>query len=302
MSKVLISLFLSLLIVSCNTYKTYYESPTIDINDIKSEHRIDMSHGMNDDLSKFKDLRMLDLSGRTDINLNNILKSITNPKKLSVLILDSLQLNSLPSSLVRFRKLQHLSLVDNPDLDLGSSFISLKKMNIQFINLSRNKIQELPQSIVGLKSLSELKMSHNNLSDENSYGFLSQCENLESLWLDYNNLFDLPSNMSLMKGVRNLYLDHNHMSNLPASIVEMEKLRILHIGHNHFTKLPAPLANMEDLMLLHINNNPISIIPDVYGSQKTSLGGLVMDNNMLKETDKENLRIWFKHFFLLSID
>lgn len=81
----------------------------------------------------------------------------------------------------------------------------------------------------------------------------------------------------------------------------MKKVWVLHAGHNFFYELPEEFAMMPSLILLHANNCNIKKIPAIYATKKSSVLGLVLENNQLSEADKLQWSKNMKHYFLLSL-
>ena len=296
---------------SCNTYKTFYKTTksTIDSNTSKAKiYRFNFkTYNFNiakDNLRQLKDLRMLNLSGTTKNvdTLNLLLNEIPNPKQLQVLILDSLDLTTLPIAIQRFTHLKQLSLNNNPQLNLDKVFTDLKDLPIAFLNLQHNHLTKLPASIQYIETLVDLNLSRNNLTDTKTFTYLAQLDRLRSLWLNDNNLTALPNTISQLHQLRNLYFEHNNVENLPKDFYKMKKVWVIHAGHNKFNSLPEQFSKMKALLLLHINNCNISEIPEAFNSKKISLFGLIIDNNNISEADKIKWQKTFRKFFILSME
>ncbi len=291
---------------SCNTYKrSFGETFTgIDIDNYNKIYRLDLS---NQDLKvapvmldELVELRMLNLSGNTLLNLEEVLEIIPNPEQLEVLILDSLGINVLPESILRFKNLKHLSLNSNPDINIEKTIASIIPLPIEFLNIQHNNLVTLPSKIADITALTAINISHNQISNPEAFQFLGELPNLHSLWLTHNNLHNLPKEIGLLTSLRNLYMEHNNLSSLPNSMANLNKVTVLHLGHNSFTQLPVQLTKMPSLLLLHINNCKIIEISEDFATSKYSLMSIILDNNKLSEKDKEKWRKEFSSFFMAS--
>lgn len=295
-----------LLFVNCNTYKTFYGETYSEVVFQPKVYRLDLSHQNLQDPPKYlenlKELKMLNLSGNTHLDLEVFFNKISEPEKLRVLILDSLSLKSLPKNISRFKNLKQLSLGYNPFLDLESAFNVLSGSQIEFLNLMGNDLNSIPENIKNLSFLEELNLSFNHISKEQDYLYLSELPLLKSIWLDHNNLEALPYTISSLSHLRNLYIDNNKLSNLPRQLSLLKKVRIIHASHNKFPELPVVFTEMEGLYLLHVNNCEIQTIPDVYKTKAYTLMGLTIDNNPItkSETEKKQWEKIFRRFFILS--
>ena len=292
------------LLTSCSTYATFYGDTTTAVSEEGKIRRLDLSHQnlkkVPEQFNQLTQLRMLNLSGNTQLDIEQVLSEIPKPEKLAVLILDSLQLTQLPKNLSRFKNLSQLSLIHNPDLDWEKVFEKLKDFPLVFLNLQHNDIKSLPSSVTKLSELKDLKLSYNELKDEQSYIYLSQLPNLYAVWIDFNELTVVPDNIGLLSQITYLYLDGNRLSDVPPTMRSMKSLTVLHLGYNNFSQLPERFMEMPGLLMVHINNNQITAIPRNYGSKKYTLLALLLDGNPIVPEEV----IWAKkalnRYFLLS--
>lgn len=289
---------------SCATYATFYGDTATIVSEDAHIRRLDLSYQdlaeIPEQLEQLKDLRMLNLSGNTQLDIDQVLKKISTPQKLTVLILDSLQLQELPSSMSRFTNLKQLSLVYNPDIEWSTAFDQLESLPLIFLNLQRNNVEALPRNITKLTKLKDLKLSYNRLNDETSYRYLSQLPDLYALWIDFNDLKTVPENLGLLSQIKYLYMDANGISDLPESMRDMTSLSVVHVGYNNFTKLPERFIEIPNLLMVHINNNKITSIPRSYGSEKYSLLALLLDGNPIPPEEVLWAQRALNRYFLLS--
>lgn len=300
------TILLCLLVLSgCDTYKTYYgETQTGHLyGDSRGILRLDLSSSEQSlgNPANLKGLRMLNLSSRKELVIDQLLEAIPNPLELEILILDSLHFNKLPSSITRFKNLRQISLNANPQLNLEAVIASIEKLPIEFLNFQANDLKEIPKSISSLEHLEDLNLSNNNLNTFDHFEFLATLRNLSSLWLTNNSLTELPESLGSLEQLRNLYIEHNMISHFSETMAGMKSLWVLHAGHNQFTELSPTFALMPRLTLLHINNCLISVIPEVFrNKRKYPILGLIIDSNKLDHETKSIYRKEFDHFFILS--
>ncbi|WP_299017627.1 hypothetical protein [uncultured Polaribacter sp.] len=308
MSKVsgLILLCCILLLQNCNIYKRSFGETynTTKVENFNKIFRLDLSNTSTQNSPKnlqiFTALRMLNLSGNKQLNLDEVFKNISNTAKLEVLILDSLDLKLLPKSILKLKNLKHLSLNNNPNLNLKQAFQIIKGLPIQFLNLQHNNLENIPTNIANISSLTSINLSHNNLNKAAFYRTLAKLPKLNSLWLTNNHIANLSKEIGSLNTLRNLYLEHNKLTTLPNSIKNLKKVNILHLGYNNFTALPKQLIGMPTLILLHINNCKINKIPSEFYNTKYSLKSIILDNNNLSKKDKSKWRKAFKSFIMAS--
>tara|TARA_R110001632_G_scaffold137169_8_gene252844 strand:+ start:6391 stop:7341 length:951 start_codon:yes stop_codon:yes gene_type:complete len=294
------------LLTSCSTYATFYGETATEITQNEEIRRLDLSYQnlqvVPEQFNQLTQLRMLNLSGNTQLDIEHVLSRVSSPEKLEVLILDSLQLEQLPNNMSRFKNLTQLSLIHNPDLDWEVVFQKLEDLPLVFLNLQGNTIKSLPPTITKLSKLKDLKLSYNELKDEQSYIYLSQLPNLYAVWLDFNELSVVPDNMGLLSQIKYLYLDGNRLTDLPSSMRSMRSLSVIHLGYNKFSQLPERFMEMPELLMVHINNNQIATIPRNYGIKKYTLLALLLDGNPIPPEEVKWAKKALNRYFLLSFE
>lgn len=296
--------FLVLLFTNCASFPPIEKANSLGSASAKTTHLILNSATVDvQQLQKVTALKILDLSKNTSLNIEQFLESIPNPEKLEILLLNSLQLKTLPKSIDRFQNLKQLSLAYNPNLDFDSSFEILKRNGrLEFLNLKGNNLEILPNSITKLQSLKDLNLAHNKLKNEINYLRLAELKNLSELWLNHNNLYEIPKTIGKLNQIVRLYVDNNQLFSLPKELKNMKKLRVLHAGFNNFKSFPKVFIETPSLILVHLNNNKINSFPRIYETKKYTLKGLILDNNPLSSEEKEWAKKEFKSFFLLSFE
>ncbi len=293
-----------LLFSSCETYNTFYSTTyAADSFDAKSK-RLDLSHqnisAIPEGLHALNALKMLDLSRTTGIDINTILETLPHPEKLEVLLLDSLNISTLPVTISSFKNLKQLSLAYNPDLNLEDTFTQLKDIPLVFLNLQGNAITQLPENITQLETLKDLNLSYNHLHDDVSYGYLGQLPLLNSLWLDHNDFTQLPKTVGALNQITFFYVVNNQLKKLPKEISNMKNLSVIHLSFNNFTELPEELITVPNLLQVHINNNQITTIPRSFGTKKHRISAIIFDNNPIPENEQKWAEKTFSRYFLLS--
>lgn len=308
MIKKILSLLIlcSIALQSCNTYKRSFGKTftKIETKNYNQLYRLNLSNQnlreAPQKLSQLIALRMLNISGNTGIDLIDVFKSIPNPEKLEILILDSLNLKSIPKIIQRFKNLKQVSLNFNPNINLENTISTLLPLPIEFLNIQRNNLVTLPSEISNMTALTALNLSYNSISNPEVFQLLANLPHFQSLWLTDNNIDTLPEEIGLLNSLRNLYLEHNMLSGLPDTMQKLSNLMVVHAGHNSFRQLPIQFTKMPRLLLLHINNCEISKIPKAFATTKYSLMGILLDNNKLSEEDKKQWSKEFSSFFIAS--
>lgn len=297
-------ILLFLIVSSCRTYNTFYSTTHTNLSSSKEVYRLDLStYQEKIDLLIFKDLKVLNLSNlKNREELNVVLKSIPNPEFLETLILDNNHLQLLPTAILRFKNLNHISLNKNPSLNLEAAFKTLSKLPISFLNLQFNQLRSLPLSLTVLKELKEINLSNNQLKTKSVFNYLSKSSSLKTVWLRNNKLKSIGDEINKMNQLVNLYMENNQLFDLPANLQGLTSLRILNLSHNKFELLPIALQTMPSLILLHIDNCEIKKIPNSFTTKSTSIKGLVINNNHLSAQEIKKWQSVFKGFFLLIFE
>lgn len=183
--------------------------------------------------------------------------------------------------------------------------------NVKTILLTRNKIQQLSQSLVFYTNLKKLDISYNEIKSLGKKNFEAQQELVE-LRLSNNRLTTLEStSLQGLAGVRVLLFVNNRISTIEDgafigldSLIELDlsknKLKIL--GENSFNALPSlwtlnlsgnklgsvpsgGLNNLSSLLELDLSDNQISQVPGRAFSGVAKLSHLVLDKNNISFID-----------------
>ncbi|KIH51115.1 leucine Rich repeat-containing domain protein [Ancylostoma duodenale] len=116
---------------------------------------------------------------------------------------------------------------------------------IRNLELSQNKIKELPPDIGSFSVLKQLHLSENALTE-------------------------LPDEIGSLKNLEILNLQSNKLSSLPDSIVGCTSLKTLNLSANNFTQFPVPTCHLMSLETLVLAQNTITELPDEVSSLNAS--------------------------------
>lgn len=173
---------------------------------------------------------------------------------------------------------------------------------ITVLDLSHNKLRNIPREIVGLKFLGQLNLSHNKIG---AYPFGSQESvnfpnflKLVYLDLSYNRITSLPflqqypHSIQRLSNLEALNLSYNALPIIPASVLGLPKLTTLDVSGNFIRAIPQDVACCYGLKFLSLRCNEITIIPP-FIEYMTSLEMLDIKCNPLKNKTIKNLTIQF---------
>ncbi|XP_059801204.1 PH domain leucine-rich repeat-containing protein phosphatase 1-like [Hypanus sabinus] len=132
--------------------------------------------------------------------------------------------------------------------------------NLTFMDVSRNRLDSLPEWVCEVKKMEVLDISHNQL-----------CE--------------LPARLFCGGSLRKFLAGHNQLRRLPERL-EQTPVEVLDIQHNHLTELPSNLfIKAECLRSLNASANKLEIIPPSCLSEDSHsmLQELYLTNNYLPD-------------------
>ncbi|XP_051122616.1 plant intracellular Ras-group-related LRR protein 3 [Andrographis paniculata] len=180
-----------------------------------------------------------------------------------------------------------------------------KIQGLIFLNLSKNHLQVLPDSISGLRKLEELDVSSNLLEGlPDSIGLLvnlkvlnvsgnklqklpesiAGCRSLIELDASFNNLMFLPTNIGYgLTNLQKLSIYLNKIRALPNSICEMKSLEYLNAHFNAIHALPSAIGRLTNLQVLNVSRNfsDLTELPESI-SDLTNLQELDISNNQIR--------------------
>lgn len=153
-----------------------------------------------------------------------------------------------------------LVLAHNKLSELPDTIVELR--SLEFLSLFGNALEDLPQSISSLSKLRELNLGMNRLCDlPRGFGGFSS---LEVLDLTYNNLRDssFPGNWKFLGStLRALYMGDNDLTKFPPDIQVFKKLTVLVLRDNQIKEVPPEIAYCSNLQQFHLQVNQINVLP-----------------------------------------
>ncbi|NXN24846.1 ERBIN protein, partial [Nycticryphes semicollaris] len=104
---------------------------------------------------------------------------------------------------------------------------------------------------------------------------------LEELYLDANQIEELPKQLFNCQSLHKLSLPDNDLTTLPASIANLINLRELDVSKNGIQEFPENIKNCKVLTVVEASVNPISKLPDGF-SQLLNLRQLYLNDAFLE--------------------
>ncbi len=142
------------------------------------------------------------------------------------------------------RRIKHFA--DSWEMELDLSDLGLDRFPIEFIeepelihglNLSGNKIEELPVSMSSFSALEFLDLSGNRLLKLPET--IVELRNLKKLKLSDNDLVELPENIDRLSVLETLDISRNRLTRLPDTIKNLRRLKTLDFNLNKLAEVPS---------------------------------------------------------------
>ena len=154
---------------------------------------------------------------------------------------------------------------------LPDALADLNKLNTVYAGF--NAIEQVPTGLLRHKTLQNLAFNTNKLTQVEL-----NMPNLAYLDLSNNTISTIPA--MRLPFLLDLYVDGNQLTELPALIEVSSALRWLTVSRNNLTKLHESLKEMSNLEMLDLRNNSFSTLP-AWLSDLGSLTHLMVHDNPL---------------------
>jgi len=220
-----------------------------------------------DTFDAFPNLKYLDLSGN---NISRLPESLNGFSNLEMLNLSGNPIVILPPSFTKLKKLKSLQVANNPTFNLEENMQILSQMvgletldlhndgisqlptdfghkleTLEFLDLSGNPIEVLPQTFNNLKRLRILYLNNDPFFQLNeNIGILSKIRSLEELHLENNN-FDDVSTLKDLPNVEYLFISENNIRDLP-DFQKMKKLKYVDLSENRLE--PSDISTFNSIL------------------------------------------------------
>mgnify|MGYP001187658034 CR=1 FL=1 len=158
------------------------------------------------------------------------------------------------------------------------------KKNLTELDLSGNKLTQLPPEIKELKNLTTLYLSFNQLTQLPPE--ITELKNLTTLILFENQLTQIPPEIAELKNLTRLVLSGNQLTQLPPEITELKNLTTLDLSGNPQIKLSPEITELKSLTELYLTGNELTQIPPEILELK-NLTALNLSFNQLTELPPE---------------
>ena len=132
------------------------------------------------------------------------------------------------------------------------------KDTLEELDLSNNRLRQLPDELSKLTKLKILFLSNNDFVELPDV--LAKCPNLEMVAFRQNKISTIPD-ISLFQHLRWLILTNNNLTTLPSSIKYCIHLQKLMLAGNNIRSLPSEISFCRNLELIRLAVNHLSALP-----------------------------------------
>ncbi|KAL3667775.1 hypothetical protein V7S43_007326 [Phytophthora oleae] len=212
------------------------------------------------------------------------------------------QLTRLPSCLQTTKSLTSIRAAHNLIQTFSPKLWKLRE--IRYLDLSHNRLKELPYVEGDLKLLREtrewqvgigllvglevLLLNNNRLAEVPKS--IEKCTELTLLDLSDNQLASLCDEIPALVSLQRLVVHHNAVRALPEAIGDLVNLQELDLAHNRLITLPESIGALHKLETLQLFSNQLRLLPKEFGAL-SQLCHLDLDNN----PKLINLEEFFRH-------
>jgi Leucine-rich repeat (LRR) protein len=144
------------------------------------------------------------------------------------------------------------------------------------LELSKNKILQLPPDIAKFKALIILDLSHNKLNELPDE--LCSLRTLKKLILNNNKFTEFPPQINRIESLEQLLISHNRIEKITENVC-IPNIRVIYASHNDLSCISNSFGNMKHLQEIHMKNNILESFDFV--ESLTNLHVLDLSHNLL---------------------
>lgn len=174
-----------------------------------------------------------------------------------------------------------------------------KLVNLEVLYIANSKIAELPATMANLTKVTDMELYNNPLmtkfpevlsqmpgliqlnlamnrqwtSEEINKGLKALCEGaaqgeLQMLYLGYNNLSEIPANVTNLKKLGKIDCVHNKLTSLPA-FTDINLVQAS-FDYNQISFIPANFCGVEDVESITFSHNKLTALPEGFFNPKSA--------------------------------
>ncbi|EDR26876.1 leucine-rich repeat-containing protein 33 precursor, putative [Entamoeba dispar SAW760] len=195
-----------------------------------------------------------------------------------------------------FKSLTSLIVSNNKLTEIPIFFTEL--INLKKLDVSRNQIALIPQTLTVLKELQDFNVSNNRITEVPL--FIDSFERLRQFDCSYNDLDHLPKALVNMK-IISFSLSGNKFDNVPTPVPQMTLLTHLDLSENKITSIPEVCRQLSHLQSLDLHSNLIDSFSERIFEKMTKMTKLNLRDNPFKVIPEITSLIHLKEFYYSNI-
>jgi len=177
-------------------------------------------------------------------------------------------MTTLPKCLESMTTLEDL-LLDHNSFDNINDIVFLT--GLRNLNISMNKIVDLPKDMGKLALLRKLDISYNKVTSLRNLVPFSEFRELVEFNCSGTDLAEINGDIGNLPVLEKLFLNKNNLKILPTEIGNISKLIELNLDDNKLVELPPEIGKLQSLQILHFNENSLNDIPKEISSSTTNV-------------------------------
>lgn len=185
--------------------------------------------------------------------------------------------------------------LQNKNLDFLPDAVS--SLNIYKAILTSNNFKEIPIQILSIKSLEDLTIGHNPITEITPA--ISNLKRLKSLTLNATEIIDIKTDLSRLDSLEHFDFSSNETSHLPDQVKNIPNLIWLSLDNNKFQDLTFIDSRLHKLQMLYLYTNEVKHISSKIKLLPNLKELLVFDNQIdsipdciSSLTNLEKFEIW----------
>lgn len=249
MTKSILLLILSLVILSCNQHI----KNNADVSKKEGVQESTMDLKAQDEMVLSKLWTSSEFINNREHRFRSLEKAYAQPDSVINLALYSVNMESVPENIDTFKNLQLLGLGHNDLSELPQSIGNL--LYLQKVHLNKNQFTRFPEVLTNNRYLKTVLISDNKIEDITPD--IRKLTYLEDLVMNDNNLGTVPPHIFELRNLKVLGLRDNGIGELPDKFDQLTKLEKINLQNNNLKEIPESLIK-PDLVRITLKGNPMS--------------------------------------------
>merc|ERR1712166_582580 len=170
------------------------------------------------------------------------------------------------------------NIIDEDHID-ETFFRNPNTQSIRILDLTSNRLQEIPKEIEHLINVEILKIGQNCLSDLKET--MGQWVNLTHLNIAHNKISTMPNACASWVNLEVLLANSNSFIGIPVGVGMWQKLKKINMGCNSMGTLPEEIGHWKLIQEIDFSGNDLSMLPESFDTL-LSLKKIYLGHNNLK--------------------